>query len=67
MDLEYHSGHRFAELLLDSYTSFSGETGAELEQILKYYKVYRAYVWMIRISLRKKRKRREKLRRIISI
>jgi aminoglycoside phosphotransferase family enzyme len=44
MDLEYHSGQHFAELLLDSYTSFSGETSVELELILKYYKIYRAYV-----------------------
>jgi len=44
MDLEYHDGKQFAELLYDSYKKYSGELGSELELIMKYYKIYRAYV-----------------------
>jgi aminoglycoside phosphotransferase family enzyme len=44
MDLEYHDGGRFAEQLYEQYKKYSGEVDAELELILKYYKVYRAYV-----------------------
>ncbi len=44
MDLEYHNGERFANQLYNSYKKFSGERGTELELIMQYYKVYRAYV-----------------------
>jgi len=44
MDLEYHGGNRFSEILYDSYRKYSGEKGSDLELIVKYYKVYRAYV-----------------------
>jgi aminoglycoside phosphotransferase family enzyme len=44
MDLEYHNGDEFAKQLSDSYMKYSGEGGPEFEMILKYYKVYRAYV-----------------------
>ena len=44
MDLEYHGGERFAEQLYNSYKNYSGEKGTELELVIKYYKVYRAYV-----------------------
>lgn len=44
MDLEYHNGHKFAELLYRSYRKYSAEKAADLELIVKYYKVYRAYV-----------------------
>lgn len=44
MDLEYHGGAKFAVQLYDSYKKYSGETGSDLDLIIKYYKVYRAYV-----------------------
>ena len=44
MDLEFHNGVQFAEQLYESHKKYSGETDAELELILKYYKIYRAYV-----------------------
>jgi aminoglycoside phosphotransferase family enzyme len=44
MDLEYHNGGKFAANLYEKYQEFMGEHGDELELIMKYYKVYRAYV-----------------------
>lgn len=44
MDLEYHGGTRFSEILYDSYRKYLGEKASDLELIVKYYKVYRAYV-----------------------
>ena len=44
MDLEYHGGELFAEKLYNSYKNYSGEVGSEFDLILKYYKIYRAYV-----------------------
>jgi len=44
MDLEYHGGNKFAQLLYDHYLKYSGENASELGLTLKYYKVYRAYV-----------------------
>jgi aminoglycoside phosphotransferase family enzyme len=44
MDLEYHGGKAQAEQLNKYYQEYSGEKGEELELIMKYYKVYRAYV-----------------------
>ena len=44
MDLEYHGGKDFANQLYDHYQSFSGEDGTELQKIMKYYQIYRAYV-----------------------
>ena len=44
MDLEYHGGRAFAELLYDSYLRFSGEAVSDMELVIKYYKIYRAYV-----------------------
>jgi aminoglycoside phosphotransferase family enzyme len=44
MDLDYHGGHKFAEHLYKSYINYSGELEENLEQVMTYYKVYRAYV-----------------------
>ena len=44
MDLEYHGGQQFAGHLYDGYKKYSGEAGSEFDMILKYYKIYRAYV-----------------------
>ena len=44
MDLEFRGGEKVAELLYDHYKGFSGESGVELDLLLRYYKVYRAYV-----------------------
>ena len=44
MDLDYHDGHGFAEELFKFYIEYSDETEVDLKQIIKYYKIYRAYV-----------------------
>ncbi len=44
MDLEFHGGNKQAELLYNYYIKYSGEKSDQLELIMKYYKVYRAYV-----------------------
>jgi aminoglycoside phosphotransferase family enzyme len=44
MDLEFHGGGQFANQLYDFYKKYSGEAGSEFDLILKYYKIYRAYV-----------------------
>jgi aminoglycoside phosphotransferase family enzyme len=42
MDLEYHGGHAFSQVLWDFYKEAAGE--AEVDFLLTFYKVYRAYV-----------------------
>jgi aminoglycoside phosphotransferase family enzyme len=44
MDLEFHGALDFADKLYDSYKKYSGEGGPDFDLILKYYKIYRAYV-----------------------
>ncbi len=44
MDLEYHGGKQFADQLYEAYKKYSSEAGSEFDLILKYYKIYRAYV-----------------------
>jgi len=45
MDLEFNGGQELSEQLLKSYLSRAGETDDELtHQLIKFYKVYRAYV-----------------------
>jgi hypothetical protein len=42
MDLEYHGGHAFSQVLWDFYEEAAGE--AEVDFLLTFYKVYRAFV-----------------------
>ena len=42
MDLEYHGGSHFSEVLWDAYKQLAGE--GEREDLLTFYKVYRAFV-----------------------
>lgn len=42
MDLEYHSGNMFSEILWDYYKEMAAEI--EMDSLLAFYKVYRAYV-----------------------
>lgn len=42
MDLEFHGGHAFSQVLWDFYRKAAGE--AEVDFLLTFYKVYRAYV-----------------------
>ena len=42
MDLEYQGGDAFSEILWDSYKEMTGE--AEVDSLLAFYKVYRAFV-----------------------
>jgi aminoglycoside phosphotransferase family enzyme len=42
MDLAYHGGERFSEILWDAYKKLAGESGTE--PLLRFYKVYRAFV-----------------------
>ena len=42
MDLEYHGGNAFSKILWDFYKEMAGE--AEVESLLSFYKVYRAFV-----------------------
>lgn len=42
MDLEYNGGNAFSEILWDFYKEMAGE--AEVESLLTFYKVYRAFV-----------------------
>jgi aminoglycoside phosphotransferase family enzyme len=44
MDLDFHGGQKFTERLYKSYINYSGENEDNLEQVIKYYKIYRAYV-----------------------
>lgn len=44
MDLEFHGGGQFAKQLYSLYKKYSGEVGSDFDLILKYYKIYRAYV-----------------------
>jgi aminoglycoside phosphotransferase family enzyme len=44
MDLDYHGGSKFSKLMFDNYKKYSGEIGSNFEQIVNFYKVYRAYV-----------------------
>jgi len=43
MDLEYHGGERFSKMLWNYYKQFANES-EEAEEMLKFYKVYRAFV-----------------------
>lgn len=42
MDLEYHGGERFSEMLWEAYKQAAGE--GEVDDLLAFYKVYRAFV-----------------------
>ena len=42
MDLEYYEGYAYSKLLWDFYKALANESGAE--DLLNFYKVYRAYV-----------------------
>jgi uncharacterized protein len=42
MDLEYHGGGRFSDVLWQSYKRFAGES--DIESLMTFYKVYRAFV-----------------------
>ena len=42
MDLEYHGGWNFSKILWDEYKSLTGEV--ETEELLTFYKIYRAFV-----------------------
>lgn len=42
MDLEYHGGNAFSKILWDFYKEMAGED--EVESLLSFYKVYRAFV-----------------------
>jgi len=44
MDLEYHGGKVYSEKLWDYYREFAKEEDKEVEEILRFYKVYRAFV-----------------------
>ncbi len=43
MDLEYHGGKKFSEMLWNYYKQFANEK-EESEEVLRFYKVYRAFV-----------------------
>jgi aminoglycoside phosphotransferase family enzyme len=44
MDLDFHGGQKFADHLYKSYINYSGENEENLKLVIKYYKIYRAYV-----------------------
>lgn len=44
MDLEYHGGYKEARTLWNSYKSLAKEEGEEIDHLLTFYKVYRAFV-----------------------
>jgi len=43
MDLEYHGGYNYAQILWDYYKKLANES-EEVDPLLKFYKVYRAFV-----------------------